>query len=77
MHLAGSVSLTQLLGPDRGYLHRDISAGNVLIGKDGIGVLIDYDLAVRYPLEANDPLHSQRSVSPLTRPSARACRMSR
>jgi len=52
-----------LLGRDHGYLHRDISSGNVLIDDNGMGVLIDYDLAVRYPLDPDDLKRSQRSVS--------------
>ncbi|KAI0292950.1 hypothetical protein B0F90DRAFT_1835920 [Multifurca ochricompacta] len=30
-----------------GMLHRDVSAGNILIGEDGRGILIDWDLSKR------------------------------
>ncbi|KAI0295343.1 hypothetical protein B0F90DRAFT_1638040, partial [Multifurca ochricompacta] len=30
-----------------GMLHRDVSAGNILIGEDGCGILIDWDLSKR------------------------------
>jgi serine/threonine protein kinase len=43
----------------RGILHRDISPQNILAGKPGAqqgdrGVLIDLDLAIRYPADGVD-----------------------
>ncbi|KAI0273357.1 hypothetical protein BC834DRAFT_1030174 [Gloeopeniophorella convolvens] len=32
-----------------GILHRDVSAGNILIGDDGKGILIDWDLSKKLP----------------------------
>lgn len=36
-----------------GILHRDISVGNILIGDDGRGLLIDWDLARQVPKLGN------------------------
>ncbi|KDE02747.1 hypothetical protein MVLG_06715 [Microbotryum lychnidis-dioicae p1A1 Lamole] len=60
-------------------LHRDVSSGNIMVGPDGEGVLIDYDLAVLMDgpfgnaarLERVEPSHSEQDNSSTM--SARFC----
>ncbi|SDA06017.1 BZ3501_MvSof-1269-A2-R1_Chr10-1g02129 [Microbotryum saponariae] len=44
-----------------GYIHRDISYGNVVIDRDGVGVLIDYHLAVPHDRLCTELHHRIRS----------------
>lgn len=46
-----------------GILHRDISLGNILIGEDGHGLLIDWDLARQVPRPGNTLEDEQDEVA--------------
>ena len=43
------------------YLHRDVSTGNVMIDKNGRGILNDWDHSVKVPRSGNK--HAYRTVS--------------
>ena len=54
----------------KGTLHRDISIYNILLGKTGAdpgyrGVLIDFDMAVHYGLEASKKPENWKIVRPV------------
>ncbi|KDE06933.1 hypothetical protein MVLG_02820 [Microbotryum lychnidis-dioicae p1A1 Lamole] len=44
-----------------GYIHRDISKDNVVIDRDGVGVLIDYHVAVPHDRPCTELQHKTRS----------------
>jgi serine/threonine protein kinase len=50
-------------GHSAGFLHRDVSPGNIIITPDGKGLLIDWDLSKPLTQELETPRCATRTVS--------------
>ena len=64
------LKLTMLMAHTDAYnktriLHRDVSAGNILITEEGKGILIDWDLSKKVKEDADaQPRRHSRTVGP-------------
>ena len=62
MNSTDCLSLAHECAYDTRILHRDFSPGNIIIGPDGTGLLIDWDLSKPLSIQPETPRRATRTV---------------